>query len=352
MLNGIRAALFSAGTLVAVTSPAMAWDYPGHRIVGAIADSVLQQHYPKTHQRVSELLDKKDANGNVIHRSLSEVAIFPDCAKDGNDSPSFCNRPPSDEEKAYTGRNTQHKEFHYTDVPIEQNTYKPGTAGTSEIDVVHMLDYAVAQLRGKNPAAKPHVGLTDGEAVWLIAHLVGDIHQPLHVGAKYYLKKKNCTLPVNPNKVGVPPEFGIGDTIAGTTGGLRIGLTAPAPAVPPDENLHYYWDGATVRQAMLAAGIGQQEQEFAKQLAATPPAGWETKGGVETWPTQWATENLALAAKAHNLLTIKKKPGTSCSWQATIDKSYHEWAGKQATVQIAKAGFRLAALLKAIYEPQ
>ncbi len=32
---------------IAVPVPAAAWDYPGHRIVGAIADLVLQKHYPE-----------------------------------------------------------------------------------------------------------------------------------------------------------------------------------------------------------------------------------------------------------------------------------------------------------------
>ena len=55
--------------------------------------------------------------------------------------------------------------------------------GTNEIDVVQMINYIVKQLRAKDPKDKPklrNVSLTDTEAVWLLAHLVGDIHQPLH----------------------------------------------------------------------------------------------------------------------------------------------------------------------------
>ena len=350
MLNAVRAALLGAGTLVATTSPMLAWDYPGHRIVGAIADQVLQQNHPKTYQRVSELLDKKDASGNVVHRSLSEVAVFPDCAKKNNEP--FCGRPPSDEEKAYAIRNEDNGDFHFTDVPIEQHKYKPNTAGTSKIDVVHMLDYAVAQLRGKNPTPKKNVKLNNTEAVWLIAHLVGDIHQPLHVGAKYYLKDNSCIHAVDPNKTGKPPKFGIGTTVAATVGGNRIALAATPNAPAPTENLHLYWDGVSVEQAMQAAGVAGKEQEFAKQLAATPPQGWETKGGVETWPAQWATENLPLAADAHNRLEIHKKAGAgNCAWETTVDKSYQDWASERVKTQLARAGFRLAALLKATFDP-
>lgn len=352
-MRSIRACLVACA--MALPAPALAWDYPGHRLVGAVADLVLQQHYPKTYARVSELLEKKDAGGNVVHRSLSEVAVFPDCAKKGNEP--YCGRPSSDEEKAYASNNKHQDRFHYTDVPIEQRKYKTGTAGTGETDVVQMLDYAVAQLRGKNPPAKPDVKLTDTEAVWLIAHLVGDIHQPLHVGAKYY--DQSCTRGVDPSRTGTPPTFGIGKTVAETIGGNRITLTAPAPAVPPAMNLHFYWDGAAVAQAMQAAGVGNSEPEFARLLATTPPKGWETKGGVDTWPAQWATENLPLAADAHNRLTIRKskKPAPisgpiNCAWETTLDKSYQDWAKERARTQVAKAGFRLAALLVAIFPNQ
>jgi hypothetical protein len=233
MRGRIRTACLAAWAASAVPAPAAAWDFPGHRIVGAIADLVLQQYHPATQQRVSELLQKNDG-GSVQKRSLSEVAVFLDCAKKGN--VPFCGRPPSDEEKAYAERNPHHDQFHFADVPLQQPSYLPNTAGTQGIDAVQMIGYAVAQLRGKTPPAKPDVNLTDTEAVWLIAHLVGDIHQPLHVGAKYF--DKTCQTSVDPNIGGTPPTFGIGDTVAMTMGGNLIFLVAPAPAVPPVPNLH------------------------------------------------------------------------------------------------------------------
>ena len=77
MRSRIRAACLAAWAASAVPAPAAAWDFPGHRIVGAIADLVLQQHHPATQQRVSELLGKNDG-GTVQKRSLSAVAVFPE----------------------------------------------------------------------------------------------------------------------------------------------------------------------------------------------------------------------------------------------------------------------------------
>jgi hypothetical protein len=351
--------MIGTGLLLAVTiaggAPACAWDYPGHRIVGAIADLVLQQHYPKAYERVQALLVARDASGKEIKRTLNEVAVFPDCAKKNNIE--WCKRAPSDEEKEYASRNPRHDTYHYTDIPVEQRKYVAVTAGTAATDVVEMISYVVAQLRGKAPAKKDGVALTDAEAVWLLAHMVGDIHQPLHVGAKYY--DRACRKGVDPNRIGNPPTFGIGETSAETIGGNRIKLVAAAPAVPPAPQLHLFWDGAAVVQAMQAAGVGGSEREFARLLAAAPPSGWQTKGGVETWARRWASENLPLAAEAHRRLSIRRDgvPGKDkhgkieCAWMTTADKSYQDWAKEQVRLQLAKAGFRLAALMQAIFDP-
>jgi hypothetical protein len=354
MRNQWGAACIAACALIMGPMPAGAWDYPGHRIVATIADLVLQQHYPKTYDKVRALLDTRNASGIIDHRSLGQVAVFADCAKRGDEP--FCGRPSSAEEREYATRNPQHATFHYTDVPVEQRKYLAGSAGTFDTDIVAMIDHAVAQLRGRTPAAKKDVTLTDAEALWLLAHLVGDVHQPLHVGAKFY--DKTCRTGVDPNRVGTPPKFGIGESVAETIGGNRILFTAKAPAVPPAKNLHFYWDGAAVAQAMQAAGVGGSEQDFAKLLAAAPPAGWETKGSVDTWATKWATEIMPLAVEAHRRLKIRKSATPApvsgminCQWETTPDSAYQNWARDQARAQLAKAGFRLAALLKAIFEP-
>ena len=126
--------------------------------------------------------------------------------------------------------------------------------------------------------------------------------------------------------------------------------------MPPAKNLHFFWDGAAVAQAMQAAGVATSEQEFVKLLAASPPAGWETKGDVNTWAAKWATENIPLAADAHKRLTIRKSTKgapfsgqLNCQWETTLDPSYQGWAKDKARAQLAKAGFRLAALLVAIF---
>lgn len=354
MRKTIFATLFVAGAALTAPSPALAWDYPGHRIVGAIADAILAKHYRNTQAAVRKLLTTTDAAGNEIHRTLSQVAVFPDCAKPNSDQ--WCGRPPSNEEKAYVMRNPLHSSYHYTDVPIQQTRYVAFSPGTEETDAVQMINYIIAQLRGKKPSIRD-VKLTDTEAVWLLAHLVGDIHQPLHVGAIYY-DKETCKQAVDPNLVpgGMP-------NVVATTGGNDIGLITdePTPALPPADNLHLFWDSTTIARAMKAAGLAGDEQSFARSLAAKAPAGPPSTTDPEKWAEQWAAEALPLAAKAHSNLPpdgikidlderkVQANGKIKCSWKAKIEQPYADWAQQVAAEQVAKAGFRLAALLVAIF---
>lgn len=344
MRKTIFATLLVAASMAAPL-PALAWDYPGHRIVGAIADGVLAANFPFTRDKVAGKLRTRDSDGNTLNRSLRDVTVFPDCAKSGN--LPYCGRLPSKEEVAYTARNPHNGGYHFTDVPLEQPKYIADSPGTEKTDIVQMMTYAIAQLRGKKPH-KDEVKLTDVEAIWLLAHLVGDIHQPLHVGAAYY-DKTTCTTRVDPTNI----PGGL-NSVAQTIGGNAIELAGAAgpPSAGLADTFHIYWDGPTVAWAMQAKGLAGAEQEFARTLAAQPPAGWDTPGDAETWAEQWANEILPTAVKAHNDLTIKfdrRKPDGNCVWRTTIDQTYHAWAQKTASEQLAKAGFRLAALLVVLF---
>src|SRR5262245_38901301 len=116
MRGAIFGTLAVVGAAVAAASPASAWDYPGHRTVGAVADAVMSAHHPDAYKKVKALLEGKDADGNKLERTLSDVAVFPDCAK-ANNVP-YCGRTPSAEEKAYATNNPHHSAYHFTDIPI------------------------------------------------------------------------------------------------------------------------------------------------------------------------------------------------------------------------------------------
>jgi S1/P1 Nuclease len=314
------------------SQPAWSWSSEGHRTVGAIADLILEQQ-PAVRDRVRQILGQQN--------SLSDVSIWADCAKGFN----YCHRSPTPEETAFTDHNPRHHSFHYTDVPIQQSQYRAGTAGTGSDDVVKVIEHAFNVLRTGTSLPGPAV-LNQREALWLLVHLVGDIHQPLHVGAIYY--DRECDDVVDPNVVGAGQQnFGIGSIVASTTGGGDLKISS-------SKSLHSYWDGNTVKGAMRLLNIRNTSIEnFASAIISNPPTGWQTSGTPETWSAQWATEIMPLANGA--LTRVEIDDGTpvegerelKCNWHVTLDRGYSQWANKQALNQLGKAGFRLAALIQA-----
>src|SRR5262249_60387522 len=129
------------------------------------------------------------------------------------------------------------------------------------------------------------------------------------------------------------------------------------PGHPPDPTRPLLGAAPAAVRARPAAGSAHSEQDFAKLLAAAPPANLETPGSPDAWAAQWASDVMPLAVEAHQRLTIRKgsKPSPfsftgGCTWETTLDPSYEDWAKAQARIQLAKAGFRLAALFKAVFE--
>jgi hypothetical protein len=334
---GPAAALIALAMLTTSPHSARSWGGDGHRTIGAVADILLQgPAFAKTLDQVNQILEGT---------SLSDAAVWMDCAKGF----SYCHRGLTDEEKAYVDDNPDHHTYHYTDVPIEQNEYRAGTAGTKTDDAVQVLRYAIRVLQGEPPNDSP-IKLNRKEALWVIAHLVGDIHQPLHVGAAYY--DQECENLVDPNVAGAgKPGFGIGTIVVATTGGNDFHIST-------SKNLHAYWDDSAVIGAMRLKRItNKSAQDFAQAVVDDPPRIGPTAGDVGTWPTQWATEILSIADKALTDADIgeatshnETNTGLKCSWPATVDRTYTNWANQQALTQLSKAGFRLAALLQAIFE--
>jgi hypothetical protein len=200
----IRITLALGAVAVAIPfSPAWPWGSDGHRTIGMVADLLLQ-NAPASRDAVSQIL------GGI---SLSEASVFADCAKGWR----ACQRPLSADEQDYVQHNPQHRSFHYTDVAIQQRQYQLGTAGTRGDDVVQIAKQSVNILRNRAPNQGP-AALSKRQALWVLAHMVGDLHQPLHVGALYF--DRDCEEPVDPNVVGAGlPGFGIGSTVVSTHGG-------------------------------------------------------------------------------------------------------------------------------------
>lgn len=341
MIRSLGAVLLAAALLA--PSPALSWGKKGHRTVGAIADLILEKH-PSTRDRVRAILTTAiESEPGGERPTLHDAALWADCVK------GACG-PLKRWMTEYKDANEIHDRYHYTDIPLDQPKYASGQAGRKPYDVVQVINYAVSVLRGTPDPKGTTADFDEPQALWILAHLVGDIHQPLHVGAIYF--DETCKNPVDPNVTGAgQPNFNIGRFIAETVGGGKITM------LPEGDGLHHFWDDDTVEGAIRLANLNSSSApKLARWLVDNHATGWETAGDIGGWAEKWADEILPLSKKAHDLLgpiefdkMTKQPPKVRCTWKANVPATYEDWAAAETQKQLAKAGFRLAAMLRVIY---
>jgi hypothetical protein len=323
VLCGLLAVLLLFG---AAAVPARAWDGEGHAAVGAIAEALLR---PATRQRVAGLLGMR----------LGVAAAWADCARgvvrqDGRFAyaprpglraacAAFDTAPGRALMERYAAENwegcghaprvTCHAEFHYADIAIQRGGYGM-THGAGDHDVVHAINAAIAVLRGAPAPAPFHID--DARvALLMLAHFVGDIHQPLHVGAVYLDAAGRV---VDPDAA---PEAAAG----GTQGGNLIRMDG--------QRLHAAWDAMPDG---IALPPGEDLVRAAEGVA--PMA-----GPVEGWAAAWAGESLAAARRAFAGLAFG--PFAQGGWEAHAPAGYGPMRARIQREQVIKAGARLAQLL-------
>src|SRR5205823_2817291 len=231
---------------LSVTS-VQAYGPTGHEIVGAVADELLANKPAGT--KVHQLLD-----GFTLEKAAVIADEIKGWDKNGPDDPKifhYSSRPRIDAQlRDYWKANppTQdhnsavpsHHWFHYTDVPVlNLEKYGDGKVGRSQWDIVHAMRYCIAVLHGAEPEENARK-VTKPIAVILLAHFVGDIHQPLHVGAEYFSPNGQA---VDPDRGGEGLEDQGGNTIT-----LHHSAAGVAKIGHPHSKLHGFWDNEAVKE--------------------------------------------------------------------------------------------------------
>ena len=341
----LRAATLSrwAGLVIAVlaTGPAAAWNAAGHESVGGIADQLIKG--TPTGKRVTAILGG----------SLQNAAIWADCAKSvtrvkgvwtfdltdrwrAKDCDLFAADPNNKALIAFVSRNAiaceasaphpkcGHKNFHFTDISVAKPQYDPALPGASRIDLLHAVAAAVAVIKiGTATAQSPAPFNISGqrEALRLLTHYIGDLHQPLHVGA-IYLSDAGQT---------VDPATQADADAHDNAGGNNLMIEGA--------NLHELWDKVTPAQrTRVLDGSGAAE---ARQLPAP-------SGSADTWPLAWTNDTLGVAHKAFEPIKFGPKIAgvKPDQWPASAaEPAYRQARETLQREQIVKAGARLARLL-------
>jgi hypothetical protein len=346
--------------LVSLLDPtdASAWGFQGHRVVGSVADQLLK---PGAKSQVQQILNDFDSHDI----DLRKAAPWLDCVKSvaRHDDGRFhsevdpehlefevpCTSFNSARERArmvdYVARNWFtcsytpdgfergcHNTFHFDDIAIQRSTFDRNDQGTSPHDLVAAIGAVIAVLSGKPiPPPFPFSIKDKKEALFLLAHLIGDLHQPLHIGSVYLDTNGKLVDPDIAHKVDPDTE-----TIGGNA--IQDGIAIPVQNI----NLHHEWDD-------IPTDIGDASTSELLDAAKSVPA---SQGSPESWPVAWATDTLLVAHDAFKGLSFKlTPPAAKVKWTVTFDNhmDYLQAADAIKRKQLAKGGARLAELLNAIW---
>ena len=252
---------FLVFNLLTLTS-AFSWFDKGHRIVGLIAQANLTAEARKEIEKILP--------GNM---TLADVAVWPD----------------------HEGRSIRDFDpLHYVTIPESAGGYDQARDCPERNCMVEALKWYSAVIADKNAPI-----MMRRLALYYVAHLVGDMHQPLHAGR------------------------------AMDQGGINIAVSYRGRTT----NLHFFWDTDLVE---LEPG---NEEEVAKRLTAnlTREERFKWQAGN---PTKWTNESLTLV-RSHAY-----KTGRSVE----LSDDYVEKARPIVRTRLAQAGIRLAWLLNIAFK--
>ena len=189
---------------------------------------------------------------------------------------------------------------------------------------MHAVNATITVLQGgKSPPPFDIRG--QKEALRLLTHYVGDLHQPLHVGSIYL---SDAGKPIDPATPKDAHDHG-------NAGGNQIAIEG--------SNLHRQWDDVSDKLFKdLLAGSGAAE---ARKVTPAP-------GAALQWSAEWAGETTTEAAKAFAGLKFGAKVAAPAgtAWPATATEPDYRHAREALQhEQIVKAGARLAQILVTLW---
>jgi hypothetical protein len=334
-------ALLALGTAaLTATRPIWAWGHEGHETIGGIADLLLVG--TDAEKGVRKILGTEklataalwaDCVKGVENRAPYEyhrTSLYPECdpfqqSTAGREEMQDYVRRNATACRTAAGEEICHKAYHYTDVAIEHETYDRADVGTSDHDVVSAIDAAIAKLRGQGVPA-PFSFETKKEALRVVAHLVGDVHQPLHVGAIY----------LDPTGQEINPDAGRFDPASTTRGGNLL-------IHGRGRKLHAEWD--SIPRRLSAARFLDDGVTQAKGVPVTT-------GPVSGWARAWASETVGVSRAAFEGLafgTERHAGSGAAQWPVAEPAGYAAHRASLQEKQLVRAGARLAQLLEAVF---
>lgn len=284
---------------------------PRHKAIAEIADEHLT---PAVKEKIIAILQK------INVQSLQDIATWADEIK-----PTSQHKPTDEDTVDFMAKFHDSREWHFVDLPVNATGYDPVKYKpfTRPDDVVQMTVESIRILLGHSEK------FSQLNALRWVTHLVGDMHQPLHIACSYI------------DSSGATPRlvFDSDEIIAkhllqqSDHGGNKILLPIGSHGKP----LHSYWD----------TDLPAMDNNLHDQPPVLPPV---HKNQLAALPAEWVSDNIRFAKEAYEGLTVKGQnihPGN-------IDVNFNQHAYNNRCVPLIKelslkAAARLALLLNTIF---
>lgn len=289
-----------------LAAPARAWDPLGHMIVGQTA-------YDHLTPAARTAVDAAVAAFNEKHQT-AYTFVTAGCWMDD-----------------IRGKTREYNTWHYIELPYNLEAEPFPVAW--QVNALWAIRLCSDIISGK----RTHPGVDREQALVMLTHIVGDIHQPLHTTSR--------ANDAGGNKVVVP---NIQD--------------AKVAVFPNWRNLHYFWDGAyrrTVRDGKVVELYAEppalaedpvRGHNAAQPLAREHSTALQKTYAAETYPADGDPE--AWVKESHRTgytEGYQKLPGGDAANPVELDAAYVGNAREITRQKLVQAGLRLAALLNTLY---
>ena len=302
--------------------PLPAWGPLGHTTIAAIAEKHLST---STQAHVAAILTQgHDSDLPAIANWADEVRA----AAAGRGS-----LRDDAEARAFNAKFPTNALWHFVDLPLGAGDYRKVAAFGSLNDIVHAIKRCIAVLERVENRADD---FTKPQALRLLVHFVGDIHQPLHCGTGFYdlSDLDHPVLITDPRLcIGKPNDRGGNDLFFGTNS---------------TQELHALWDEALVISINNSPDYRSLADWLESGRSENP-----TTGDYHDWPEQWAIDSVQQARTAYANIKFQAATidGQRLRITVRLPSGYIDTNRKTAAEQLVKAGLRLAQLLNAIQWP-
>lgn len=299
------------------TGPAWSWGCEGHETIALIAQKHLTPH---ARRMVTELLDASPIDSHLERAchphglpTIADVSTWADDVRHDDTSPFY---------------GTGH--WHFIDIP------RGSTGGDLRRFCSHGAGCVISaineQLAALRTSATTH--RRPAEALMLVIHLVGDLHQPLHCATNNDAGG-NC----------VPVTY-FGD--------------APHRAADTYRpNLHAVWDTQIIRRIVGHQNSGWFAARLEQRFQSKFPAWQREQVDLDrwAWESHAAAERTAYGALPTTIPVERHTRDADCRSVSAPMLKLHERLGEQyqdaaapvVEEQLAKAGIRLAMLLNQLW---